>query len=301
MTHGFTTCAYLGPEGTFTQAALHRLPPPGAGTAHRAFPSVPAALDAVRRGECGAAVVPLENSVRGVVPATMDELARAGLHITAEVEVEVAFALMAPPGTDLADVTEVLSHPHALGQCADWLAEHLPGARTRPADSTAAAAREVAEAGPAGLAAVAAPPAAGLYGLRTLATGLGRRAGAVTRFVRVAQPWFPPARTREDRTSLVVAPGDGGPGGLAEVLRAFASRGIEVSRVHSWPTGERLGSYRYFVDAEGHIENPAVREAVSTLTARSVDVRFLGSYPRWTGDRAHRPGTTAAGPRATAA
>ncbi|MFI8520333.1 prephenate dehydratase [Streptomyces sp. NPDC085481] len=279
-----TAYAYLGPEGTFTEAALRRLPAYGEGLPRRPYESVPAALDAVRRGHCATAVVPLENSVKGVVPATMDQLAEAELHITGEVELAVTFALMAPAGTDLGDVREVFSHPHALAQCGGWLAEHLPGARAVPADSTAAAAREVAQHAGGGAAAIAAPPAAERYGLRILAGGLGRRGGAVTRFVAVSRAWFPPARTARDRTSLVVTTADGGPGALAEVLGLFAERGIEVSRVHAWPTGERLGSYRYFVDVDGHVENPAVRGVLSALGGLGASARFLGSYPRWSGD-----------------
>lgn len=272
------TYAYLGPEGTFTQAALRRVVPAGLG---RPFPTVPAALDAVRRGDCGAAVVPLENSVKGVVPVTMDQLASAELHITAEVEMPVTFTLMARTGTELSAVTEVLSHPHALAQCAAWLTEHLPGARIRSTDSTAAAAREVAgTASDAGVAAVAAPLAADLYDLTALATGIGRRAGAITRFISVAPAWFPTARTRLDRTSLMVNPGDG-PGRLIDILTEFSSRDIEVSRLHSWPTGDRLGSYRYFIDIDGHIENPPVREAMSAIAGLGAGARFLGSYPRW--------------------
>ncbi|MFE5029978.1 prephenate dehydratase [Streptomyces sp. NPDC056656] len=272
------TYAYLGPEGTFTQAALCRVVPAGG---HRPFPTVPAALDAVRRGDCAAAMVPLENSVKGVVPSTMDQLVSAELHITAEVEVPVTFTLMARSGTDLSAVTEVLSHPHALAQCADWLAEHLPEARVRPVESTAAAAREVAgKASQPRVAAIAAPLAADLYGLTALATGIGQRAGAITRFVSVAPAWLPSARTRLDRTSLMVNPGDG-PGRLLGILTEFSSRNIEVSRLHSWPTGDRLGSYRYFIDIDGHIANPPVREAMSALAGLGVGARFLGSYPRW--------------------
>ncbi|WP_416969950.1 prephenate dehydratase [Streptomyces sp. 4F14] len=188
---------------------------------------------------------------------------------------------MARPGTELSSVTEVLSHPHALAQCARWLAERLPEARLRSVDSTAAAAREVAgTASAAGAAAVAAPLAADLYGPASLATGIGLRAGAVTRFVSVAPAWFPPARTWLDRTSLMVNPGDG-PGRLADILTEFGSRDIEVSRLRSWPTGDRLGSYRYFIDVDGHIENPPVQEAMSVIAGLGAGARFLGSYPRW--------------------
>ncbi|MGW4160233.1 prephenate dehydratase [Streptomyces sp. NPDC004788] len=287
----FASYAYLGPEGTFTEAALRRLPGYAEELPRRPYPSVPAALDAVRRGDCAVAVVPLENSVKGVVPATMDQLAEAELHIIGEVELAVTFALMAPEGTELADVREVVSHPHALAQCAGWLAEHLPGARTVPADSTAAAAAGAR----GGTAAIAAPPAAERYGLRILAEGLGRRGGAVTRFVAVAPAWLPPARTARDRTSLVVTTPDGGPSRLADVLGLFSGRGIPVSRIHSWPTGERLGSYRYFVDLDGHVENPAVRGALSALPAVGAGARFLGSYPRWTGAGAGTGAGTPAG------
>ncbi|WP_327355109.1 prephenate dehydratase [Streptomyces sp. NBC_01304] len=281
--------AYLGPEGTFTQAALRQLierEGESGDVAQLPFPTVPAALDAVRRGECGAAVVPLENSVRGVVPATMDQLVGsvAELHISGEVEVAVSFALLAPAGTRLAEVTRVLSHPHALAQCAGWLAEHCPQAETVAADSTATAAREVGAGAADGrdvIAAIAAPHAAGLYGLDVVADGLGAHPDAVTRFVRVSQAWLPAGRTRRDRTSLVVSPGADGPGRLVDILTAFQSRGIAPSWIQPWPIGDRLGSYRFFIDVAGHIENPPVREAVAALGELDAGVRFLGSYPRW--------------------
>ncbi|WP_329303822.1 prephenate dehydratase [Streptomyces sp. NBC_00659] len=276
--------AYLGPEGTFTQTALCRLlsaVPPGREPAHRPFPSVPAALEAARRGECEAAVVPLENSVRGVVPATMDQLASAEMHINAEVEVPVSFALMAPEGVAAEEVTVVHSHPHALGQCEDWLRTRLPGARTRTAASTAAAAREVAEAGAPGHAAIAAAPAAGLYGLRILATGLGREAGAVTRFVSVAPRWSHPARTARERTSLLVSLSTAGPALVPNVLNEFRTLGIALSWIQPWPTGRALGSYDLFLDVDAHIDTRPLRLAMAAVEARGLEVRFLGSYPRW--------------------
>jgi prephenate dehydratase len=275
------TYAYLGPEGTFTQAALRRMPALLREMPHRAFPTVPAALDAVRRGDCCAAVVPLENSVKGVVPATMDQLVSARMHINAEVTMPVTFALMAPPGTPRERITRVLSHPHALGQCVRWLARHLPHAHAEPADSTAAAAREVADKAPEGVAAIAAPLAAELYELDILATDIGEHSAAVTRFVSVSQGWLPPARTPRERTSLVVSLRDEGPGQLVSVLKEFSSRGIELSWIQSWPTGDRLGNYRFFIDIDGHIENPPVRESIAAVAALGARARFIGSYPRW--------------------
>ncbi|MCD9872951.1 prephenate dehydratase [Streptomyces guryensis] len=279
------TYACLGPEGTFTQTALRRLlsaVPPGRAPAHRPFPSVPAALEAARRGDCDAAVVPLENSVRGVVPATMDQLASAEMHINAEVEVPVSFALMAPEGVALEEVTAVHSHPHALGQCEDWLRTRLPGAGTRTAASTAAAARQVAETAAPGHAAIAAPAAADLYGLRILAGGLGREEGAVTRFVAVAPRWSHPARTARERTSLLVFLGPGGPALVPDVLNAFRTLGIALSWIQSWPTGRALGSYHLFLDVDAHIDTGPLRLAMAAVGSLGLEVRFLGSYPRWT-------------------
>ncbi|MFI6641241.1 prephenate dehydratase [Streptomyces sp. NPDC050504] len=283
--------AYLGPAGTFTQAALRTLSPPSAAVPSRPFPTVPQTLDAVRSGACQAAVVPVENSVKGVVPATLDQLVSTGLHITAEAEVPVTFALMAPEGVELDDVERVLSHPHALAQCAPWLAERLPGAVTAATGSTAGAALEVAglsgnrgaggSGGVAGrTAAIAAPLAAELYGLRILASGIGQRAEAVTRFVSVRPAWLPPERTGHDRTSLVLTPGADGPGALVGVLSVFSAHGVSLTWIQSWPTGDRLGSYRFFIDVAGHIEDPHVWAAMSELSGTGASVRFLGSYPR---------------------
>jgi prephenate dehydratase len=274
------TYAYLGPPGTFTEEALRRVLPPSREISYRPFPTVPAALDSVRRGECAGAVVPMENSVKGVVPATLDQFASAGLHITAEVQLPVTFALMALPGTRPADITHVFSHPHALGQCGRWLGRRLPGAQTVTAESTAAAARDVAGAKAAGCAAIAAPLAAELYGLEIVARGIGERDDAVTRFVAVCPEWFPRARTGQDRTSFMVPLDGGGPGALVKILTAFSSREIELTWIQSAPTGDGLGSYRFFIDIEGHIEDPPVRDAVAELGTIGVPPRFLGSYPR---------------------
>src|SRR5215211_3540306 len=176
-----TRFAYLGPEGTFAEAALSTAVASSEG-ARYPQPSVAAALAAVRSGDADAALVPLENSVEGSVPATMDGLAQGEpLVITREVFTEVAFTLAARPGTALDDVRAVASHPHALAQTAGWLAEH--GLETLPVASTAGAARAVA-AGEFD-AAICAPIAADRYGLARLADDVADHAGAVTRFVLV--------------------------------------------------------------------------------------------------------------------
>jgi prephenate dehydratase len=242
---------------------------------------VAAALSAVRSGEADAALVPLENSVEGSVPATMDGLAEGEpLVITREVFTEVAFTLAARPGTGLADVRRVASHPHALAQTAKWLAER--GFEPLPTGSTAGAARAVA-AGEYD-AAVCAPIAAERYGLERLVDDIADHPGAVTRFVLVARPGALPSPTGNDKTSMVVVVGDR-TGALLSLLSEFAVRGISLTRIESRPTRERLGVYSFSLDCEGHIADRRVGEALAALHRVCDDVRFLGSYARADGRR----------------
>jgi prephenate dehydratase len=280
-----TRFAYLGPEGTFAEAALISAVASSEG-ARYPQPSVPAALAAVRSGEADAALVPLENSVEGSVPATMDGLADGDpLVITREVFLDVQFVLAVRPGTSLSEVRSVASHPHALAQTTGRLTELLPGLSPLPVGSTAGAAEAVA----AGKydAAVCAPIAAERYGLAALVEDLADRPGAVTRFVLVTPPGSLPAPTGNDKTSLVVVVEDR-TGALLDVLREFAVRDISLTRIESRPTRERKWVYSFSLDCEGHIADGRVGEALAALHRVCEDVRFLGSYARADG-RENRP------------
>ncbi|MDP5184840.1 prephenate dehydratase [Blastococcus sp. BMG 814] len=269
--------AYLGPEGTFAEAALSRAIAT-AGGRRDPQPSVAAALAAVRSGDADAALVPLENSVEGSVPATMDGLADGDpLVITREVYLDVAFVLAVRPGTAPAAVRSVASHPHALAQTSGRLAELLPGLSPLPSASTAAAAAAVA-AGEVD-AAVCAAIAAERYGLDTLVDDVADHPGAVTRFVLVSRPGPLPAPTGNDKTSLVAIVGDR-TGALLELLREFAVRGISLTRIESRPTRERHWFYSFSMDCEGHVADSRVGEALAALHRVCDDVRFLGSYAR---------------------
>jgi prephenate dehydratase len=240
--------------------------------------SVADALDAVRRGDVAAALVPLENSVEGSVSETLDELATGEpLQIVREVQLAVSFALLVRPGTTLADISTVTTIPHAEAQVRGWLRGTLPAARFIAASSTADGARAVA-AGEAD-AAVAAPLAAEHYRLETLADDIADTPGAVTRFVLVAPPGPPPPPTGGDRTSFVAFIADDHPGALLEILTELAVRGVNLTRIESRPTGDGLGRYCFSMDAEGHIAYARVAEALAALRRLCADVRFLGSYP----------------------
>jgi prephenate dehydratase len=282
--------AYLGPEGTFTEAALLSLP--GAAAAERLpFTTVPSALDAVRSGLAELAVVALENSVEGSVPTTLDELATGEpLQIVGEIHLPVEFALLVRPGTTFADIKTVASHPHAQPQCRRWLAAHVPDAEWRAATSNAEAAQHVAD----GLydAALAGSFAAARYGLTALASSIHDVDDAVTRFVVLSKPCAPPAPTGADRTTAVAFIRDDHAGALLEILQEFFVRGINLTLIQSRPTGAGLGSYLFWMDFEGHVSDARVGEALMGLRRVCADVRFIGSYARADGGRPHsRRGT----------
>ncbi len=278
--------AYLGPEGTFAEAALLQVP--DAGQAELlAMNSVNAALEAVREGEADAAMVPIENSVEGGVSATLDALADGEpLVVIREELVPVTFHLVARPGLSLEDVARIATHPHAQAQCRGWLHRNLPKAVLLPALSTAAAAAALLDVGVYYDAALCAPIAARRYGLPVLAEDVGDNPNAVTRFVLVSRPGPPPPPTGADKTTIVAFLADDHAGALLELLEQFAVRGINLTRLESRPTGEVLGRYCMSIDAEGHVAEERMAEALKGLHRVCPKVRFLGSYPRADGEPA---------------
>ena len=284
---------YLGPEGTFTEAALRSVP-----AADRAdlvpYGSVAAALEAVRAGEVDGSMVPLENSVEGSVATTLDELASGDpLQVTREVLLRVSFSLMGRPGTRREDVRVVATHPHAEAQCRRWLRDVLPDAEVLLTPSTADAARAVSEGRYD--AAVAAPIAAERYRLQVLASDVQDNEGAVTRFLLVSRPGPPPRPTGADRTTLFVFIDDDRTGALLDILTEFAVRRINLTRIESRPSGARLGQYFFSIDCDGHLGEARVGEALAALHRSSASVRVLGSYPRADGVPTVVPTETADG------
>lgn len=272
------TIAFLGPEGTFTHAALLALPA-AAGATLRPLPTVPAAIDEVRGGRADSALVPLENSVEGAVPATLDELADgAPLVIAEETYLGVAFDLLVRPGTVLAEVHTVATHAHAEAQVRAWLRATLPDAQVRLVGSTAGGAAAVA-AGEFD-AAVSATAAGQLYGLQALVHDVADTPGAVTRFVLLTRPATPPPPTGNDRTTLVAYLREDHAGALLDILTEFATRGVNLTRIESRPTKAGIGDYCFSIDCEGHVAEPRVGDALAALHRVCADVRYLGSYPR---------------------
>ena len=277
--------AYLGPEGTFTEAALLKISAgglvPGNASSDRdtAIPmeSTPAALAAVRSGDAEYACVPIENSIEGSVLPTLDDLAAGTpLQIFAELTLDVSFTIVVRNGTPASEVETVAAFPVAAAQVRRWLTEHLPKAQVVPANSNAAAAHDVsdgrADAG------VSTALAAERFGLTVLAADVVDEPNARTRFVLAGQPGPPPDRTGADRTSVVLRL-ENVPGALVSAMTEFAIRDIDLTRIESRPTRTELGTYIFFLDCVGHIDDDAVAEALKALHRRCVDVRYLGSWP----------------------
>ncbi len=269
--------AYLGPAGTFTEQAARQL---GADSELHPVASVTEAMDAVLAGKADRAVVPIENSIEGGVSATSDALAvMPGVQIFGEYLVPVRFDLMAKPGTKLSEIKDVLTHPVAYAQSRKWLQQNLSSHNHIPAASTAAAAKALAD-GAGADAVIAATGAAKLYGLEILASDIGENKEAQTRFIEICKRSKPQPKTGADKTSVIVELPDDRPGGLLEMLEQFAARGVNLSRIESRPVGDRFGRYRFNIDAEGHIEDEAIAEALMGLHRFSPKVIFLGSYAK---------------------
>lgn len=269
---------YLGPPGTFTEEALLSQ----ADLAERrlvAYGSVSEVLAATQAGEVDIGFVPLENSIEGSVTVTLDHLVfDYDLYIQREVVLGVHLYLLAPGGTRLEDVRQVISFPVAAAQCRDFLRKKLKEAEVIPANSTADAARLVGEGHFTNAAAIGPALCAKLHGLEVLASDVEDHESNETRFVAVTRSTLPPA-TGHDKTSIVCFQDADRPGSLHTILGQFAARGINLTKLESRPTKKSLGDYCFIIDLEGHISDELVADCLKELHAELRDVKFLGSYP----------------------
>jgi prephenate dehydratase len=280
------TVAYLGPRGTFTEQAVLDFAADGhlpADVVHRPVSSPAVALDLVRAGEADVACVALESSVDGPVTQTFDAFTVGPtVQIIREHDVPVAFRLLVRPGTSLSDIRTLTCHPVAWNQTAQWRAGTLPDATFIAASSNGAGAAAVA-AGEVD--AALAPARAGeLNDLVALADDVNDLPDARTRFVLVTLPQSPPARTGNDRTAMVLrVPNE--PASLVMALMELATRRVDMSRIESRPTREKAGTYNFHVEIAGHLDDPAVAEALAGLYRYCEKFRYLGSWPQegWVG------------------
>ncbi len=263
--------AYLGPEGTFTQAAVHK----HFGHAVDAVPL--GAIDEVFREVESTAVhygvVPIENSTEGAVNHTLDMFMVSNLRICSEVELRIHHNLLAREG-ELEDVQRIYAHQMALAQCREWLDGKLPNVERIAVASNAEAARLAAEE--AGTAAIAGETAAEIYDLQVLAPCIEDRPDNTTRFLVIGRQM--PAPSGQDKTSLLVS-APNRPGALFRLLQPLAEHGISLTRIESRPSRQGMWEYVFFVDIEGHAQDDKVAAALRALEEEAAMVKVLGSYP----------------------
>ena len=273
------TFAFLGPVGTFTELALAQVKE--AKNAKKIpVNHVAEAIEFVISGKAKRAIIPVENSIEGGVSATLDALAGTDkIRIYGEYLVPVSFNLVARPGTKLSEIKTIATHPVAYSQSRKWLLEKLPKHMHLPATSTAAAAAGLLTSDQAD-AAIAAPTITSHHKLITLAKNIGENKQAQTRFIQIGLAGDLPKPTGADKTSVIVELPSDQPGSLLAMLEQFSTRGVNLTRIESRPIGDRLGRYRFNIDAEGHVLDESMGEALAGLHRFSPRVSFLGSYPR---------------------
>ncbi|WP_425603238.1 prephenate dehydratase [Luteimonas endophytica] len=262
---------YLGPEGTFSQQAVHK----HFGHSARGLPlaSVEEVFDEVASGTADFGVVPVENSGQGTIQSTLDLFLTSPLKICGEVELRVHQYLLSRTGR-IEDVERVYSHGLSLAQCRSWLRQHLPGAEKQAVASNAEAARRARNADDA--AAIAGENAAHVYGLKVVAGPIEDRDDNTTRFLVIGRASFPPSG--HDRTSLMVFIRDQ-PGALYKILEPLARRDISMNRIESRPAHGALWQYAFFIDVAGHVDESPLKDALGEIDEFAGDVRVLGSYP----------------------
>ena len=272
------TLAYLGPVGTFTEQALLSQADLAEMDLSR-FGSIVEVLRAVENGAVDYGFAAIENMIEGAVNATIDTLAfDADLLIQREVVMNVNLNLLVHPGVGLDDIRHVRSIPVAYAQCRRYLADNLAKAAVEATNSTADAARELAETGRTDTAAIAPQRSAEVYGLEVLAADIEDHPENQTRFVLVGRDGIT-APTGHDKTSIVIYQRADEPGSLVAILSEFAARNINLTKLESRPTRKGLGDYCFLIDCEGHIADQVVGDALRNIQMKHGRVKFLGSYP----------------------
>jgi chorismate mutase/prephenate dehydratase len=267
---------YLGPEGTFSQQAVHK----HFGHSAHGLPlaSIEEVFQEVAAGNADFGVVPVENSGQGTIQVTLDLFLASinegsPLRICGEVELRVHQHLLSRSGR-IEDVERIYSHPMSLAQCGGWLREHLPKVERIPVSSNAEAARRARNADDA--AAIAGESAGHVYGLKKIAGPIEDRSDNTTRFLVLGRESFP--SSGHDRTSLLVFIRDR-PGALYGVLEPLARRGISMNRIESRPAHGHLWQYAFFIDVAGHCDESPLKDALAEVSEQGDEVRVLGSYP----------------------
>ena len=266
---------YLGPAGTYSEEAAHNYDPDAELVA---YPSIPAVVNAVEKREIDQCVVPIENSLHGAITDVLDFLVRTDdIMIAGELEVPIDHCLMVKPGTSIADIAVVYSHPQSLGQSRIYLEGTLGHARAIASLSNAQAVIDM-QASDAAAGAIGPRRAAEIYGAEVIAEAIQDNPNNYTRFVVLDDTDRPP--TGHDMTSVAFQFSEDEPGLLYRALGVLRENSINMVKIESRPTGERLGRYTFLIDMELHRADPVGRETIEKLRAMSSWFKVFGSYPR---------------------
>ena len=268
--------AILGPRGTYAEMAARTQF--GNDIETVPYPMITDVAEAVARGDVQAGVIPIESLREGSVGESLDALAWTDVKIQAEVVVPISHSLLGVPGTRLGKITQVLSHPQALAQCRDFLRKNLPKAELIEMTSTAKAAEQVSKLKQLHMAAIGPRALADFYGLKILRENIQTGEVNVTRFLCLADKDSKP--TGDDKTSIIFYTAEDRPGILHEILREFAIRKINLTKIESRPSKKALGDYLFFLDLQGHREDAKVREALEALKPKVAMLKIAGSYSK---------------------
>jgi chorismate mutase / prephenate dehydratase len=268
------TVAFQGEAGAYSEEAAYQF----FGSSARLKPceSLEDAFQAVEKGQVQYGLVPVENSLEGSITRTWDLLLDSSLRVGGEIQLRVVHCLIGMQEAQLDDIREVYSHPQALGQCKTFLRQM--GWKTNPAYDTAGSVKMVKESGLISRAAVASARSAEIYGMKVLARGIEDNVHNFTRFFMLSRQDAAPSGN--DRTSIVFSLKHK-PGALYDALKQLASRDINLTRIESRPTRQKAWEYNFYVDIDGHHEDPHVKEALIGLESAAIFVKILGSYPRY--------------------
>jgi prephenate dehydratase len=277
-----TKIAYLGPPGTFTEEALDKYI--GLGKLKDEIEKIPYAnmgevIKSVDRGETEEGIVPIENSLEGSVNVTLDYLTfESEAKIIREITIPIKHSLISTEKISPAGIKKIISHPHATAQCKNYINTYLKHAEIIAANSTAEAIKILKEE-ENGIAAIGTRTAAGIYGLKIIQNDIEDNKENKTRFVFIGNNIQP--KTGSDKTSIVCFLKQDRPGSLFNILKEFAERDINLTRLESRPAKKDLGDYVFSIDLDGHLHDREVYDAIDVLRKTVYLVKILGSYPKW--------------------
>jgi prephenate dehydratase len=271
--------AYLGPSGTFTEEALDKFIKDLSQVRKISFPTVADVIRSVDRGEADEGLVPMENSIEGSVNITQDILTfESEAKIIGEVIIPVKHSLIGKKKIKLDNIKKVISHPHATAQCRKYLSTNLKGAEVIAANSTAEAVKILKKEND-DIAAIGTKTAAKIYDLEIIENDIEDNKDNKTRFVFIGNSIQP--KTGNDKTSIVCFLKEDRPGSLYNILKEFACRNINLTRLESRPAKKDLGDYVFIIDLDGHLHDENIFEAIEVLRKSVYLVKILGSYPKW--------------------